>query len=314
MQNLNDIFYFVKVVSHGGYAAAARAIGVQKSTLSRHIALLEERLGVTLIYRTSRQLALTDIGKDYFRQCLVVLEDAEAAQRVVDRAKEDLCGTIRIACPVSLLHYRVSDLLASFMARFPKVEIHLKCLNRWVDVIGEGYDIAIREDTGGQENGTLLIRHIGTIPQCLVANPRLLGASPPPSTPEDLAALPSLAFCFPAGGRAAGFPLLRHEWRLRDKSGTTLRVQHTPRLVTDSLPALHAALLQGLGIAQIPQPMICHDIETRRLIPLLPMFALDEQVIYAVYPSTRALAPAVRALLNHLSDTIPVFPPGAAAA
>ena len=305
MQDLNDLFYFVQVVAHGGFAAAARTTGVQKSTLSRHVTRLEERLRATLIYRTSRRFALTEVGAEYYRQCLVVLESVESAQRVVDRTQEEPRGMIRVVCPVGPLAYQFSGLIAGFMERFPKVEVHLKCMNRRVDLIGEGYDFAIREDAEPQDDGALVSRRLGASPQCLVASAELLDGNSAPASLKDLAKFPSLAFGFPRIERAAGAPQPRHEWHFRDVRGRLRTIAHTPRLVTDSHEALHTAVRQGLGLALLPHMMVKDDVVAGRLIVLLPTFRPSENAFYALFPSMKAPSPTVRAFLDYLTDAFP---------
>lgn len=135
MQDLNDLYYFARVVEHHGFAPAGRALGVPKSTLSRRVATLEERLGVRLLQRTSSKFSLTYIGEIYFRQCQAMIAEAEAAQDAVDQTKAEPRGVIRITCPVSLMQALVSDMVARFLDAFPYVGIHLTATNRAVDVV-----------------------------------------------------------------------------------------------------------------------------------------------------------------------------------
>lgn len=302
MQNLNDLFYFVQVVSSSGFAAAARKIGVQKSTLSRRIALLEERLGTTLIYRTSRRFSVTDAGAEYYRRCLVVLQDAQAAQRAVEQLHEEPHGIIRIVCPVGLLNDQLSELIAAFMLRHPKIDIHLKCLNRRIDVIGEAYDLAIREDAELHDHATLVTRYLGSDPQRLIASPALFKGADLPRTMQSLKQYPSLAFGFPIVDWAGAVAVSRYEWVFLDAKQKTRRYQHSPRMVTDSLTAMRAAARQGLGIGLLPARLVAGDIETGQLIPLLPELSPVQSPIYAVYPATHSIRPAVRGLLDCLAD------------
>src|SRR6478609_4078227 len=144
MQDLNDLYYFVQVVDRGGFAAAGRALGMQKSKLSRRIALLEERLGVRLIQRSTRRFSVTEIGQDYYAHCKAMLVEADAAEASVEQTRSEPSGIVRLSCPVALLHARVSVMLAGFMAHYPQVAVHLEATNRRVDLIAEGIDVAIR--------------------------------------------------------------------------------------------------------------------------------------------------------------------------
>lgn len=293
MQDLNDLYYFVQVVEQGGFAPAARALGMQKSKLSRRIGQLEERLGVRLIQRSSRSFSVTEIGQEYYRQCVAMLVEAEAAQAVIDTVRSGPQGVVKMSCPPGLLYYSFGELIARFMAANPLVQIHLKAVNRRVDVIAEGYDLAVRAGSPQGEPSGLVMRKLGETPQCLVSSPGLLHANPEPKAPTDLSELPSLDF---------GLPQETHEWRLEHTDGLAAVVRHQPRLVTDDLAALRQAAVQGVGIAQLPTMMVQSDIDAGRLISVLPAWRPKSDTVYAVFPSRRGLLPSIRALLDFLAD------------
>src|ERR1700693_1539605 len=129
MQDLNDLFYFVQVVDHGGFSAAGRPLGRQNTKHARRIALLEDRLGVRLIHRSSRRFLVTEIGQEYYGRCLAVLVEAEAAQSVIERIRSEPQGVSRMGCPTALLNIQFGDLIARFMIKNPLVEIHLESTN-----------------------------------------------------------------------------------------------------------------------------------------------------------------------------------------
>ncbi len=293
MLDLNDLYYFVQVVDRGGFAPAGRALGMQKSKLSRRINLLEERLGVRLIHRSSRSFSVTEIGQEYYRQCLAMLAGAEAAQAVVDAVRSEPQGLIKMTCPPGLLNYHFGDLIAHFMGRYPRVQVHLKALNRRVDIIAEGYDVAIRVGAAPLEPGGLIVRKLGDNAQCLASSPTLLGGSSRLKGPNDLAGLPSLAF---------GMPQDTHQWCLEHVDGPTAVIPHVPRLVSDDLSALREAALQGVGIAQLPMLLIGPDIAAGRLVDTLPQWRPRPDAIWAIFPSRRGLLPSIRALLDFITD------------
>ena len=132
------------VVDHGGFAAAGRALAMPKSKLSRRILLLEERLGVRLLNRSSRRFSVTEIGREYYERCVAMLVEAEAAEQVIAEVRAEPRGVVRMSCPVALLDFQFGTLVSRFMAENPAVEVHLESTNRRVDVIAEGFDIAIR--------------------------------------------------------------------------------------------------------------------------------------------------------------------------
>lgn len=297
MQDLNDLYYFVQVVEHGGFAPAARALGLQKSRLSRRIALLEGRLGVRLLQRSSRRFSVTEVGQEYYRRCLAMLAEAESAQAVIDNARSTPQGLIRMACAPGLLAYRFGEAIAHFLAAHPKVEMQLKAINRQVDPIGEGFDVAVRSGLPATEPATLMTRKLGEVSQCLVAAPALMDGQPPPDTPADLARFPSLDF----SPLDPEHPQGRHEWRVERGDGAVASVPHRPRLITDDLFALHAAALAAIGVAQLPSLVVEADLKTGKLVELLPAWRLKNDAVHAVFPSRRGLLPSIRALLDSLA-------------
>ena len=293
MEDLNDLYYFAQVVEHAGFAPAARALGMQKSKLSRRIGLLEDRLGVRLVQRSSRSFSVTELGQEYYRQCRAMLIEAEAAQAVIDAVQSEPQGVVRMSCPPALLDYQFGELIAHFMAAHPKVRVHLKALNRRVDVIAESYDLTVRVGVEATEQADLMMRKLGETEQRLIGSPAFLKDCPPIEAPTDLSSLPSLDF---------GLPQNAHVWRLHHADGRTAEVHHQPRLVTDDLAALRAAALSGVGVAQVPTLMVESDIAAGRLIDVLPQWRPRNEIVYAVFPSRRGLLPSIRALLDFLSD------------
>lgn len=292
MQDLNDLRYYAQVIEQGGFAAASRAIGVPKSKLSRRVALLEERLGVRLIQRSSRRFSVTELGREFHARCMAMLVEAEAAEQAIAQLRAEPRGVVRLSCPVALLSFQFGALLARFIAENPKVNVHLESTNRRVDVIAEGLDIAIRVRFPPLERSELMMRHLDESTQCLVASPALLSAHSPLTSPADLAGLPSLNWR-PAQGE--------HEWCLGHVDGRTARVPFQPRLVTDDMAVLREAALAVLGIVQLPTMMVWNDLADRRLVHVLPDWQPRGGIVHAVFPSRRGLLPSVRALLDFLA-------------
>ena len=291
MQDLNDLYYFVQVVDHGGFAPAARAIGEQKSKLSRRIALLEDRLGARLIQRTSRQFAVTDLGQEYYRHCVAMLVEADAAQGVIDSAASGPRGLIRLACPPGLVASQMAGLIAGFMAQYPEVRVQLHSTTRRVDVVGEGFDLAIRVREPPLEETDLVMRKLDESQHILVAAPALIAQRGTPIGPADLGAWPSLDF-----GPARD----SHQWTLRGPEGRTATVRHDPRLVTDDLSMLQQAVRDGIGVVLLPEMAVARDVKAGALIDLLPDWRARPWIIHAVYPSRRGLLPSIRLLLDHI--------------
>ncbi len=290
MQDLNDLYFFVQVVDHGGFAAAGRALGIQKSRLSRRIQALEDRLEVRLLNRSSRRFSVTEIGRDYYERCLAMLVEAEAAEYVVAQMRAEPRGVVRVSCPVALLNFQFGALFARFMALNPAITLHLDATNRRVDVIAEGFDIAIRVRFPPMEPTDLVMRKLDTSTQCLVASPALVEQAL--ASPADLHNLPSLDL---------GPPRMDHHWQLVGPDGQTARIRHHPRLVSGDMAVLRQGALAGVGVVQLPTMMIWADIEAGRLIHVLPHWRPPAGIIHAIFPSRRGLLPSVRALLDFLA-------------
>jgi DNA-binding transcriptional LysR family regulator len=292
MQDLNDLYFFVQVVDHGGFASAARALGMPRSRLSRRIALLEERLGVRLIQRSTRRFSVTEIGQDYYRHCVAMLVEADAAQNVIERSRSKPQGIVRVSCPPPLLYFQVGEMIARFMAECPDVEVHLESTPRRVDVISEGIDIALRVRFPPLEESELVMRVLADSTQRLVASPTLLHGLERPLVPADLARLPSIGW---------SSPHQRHEWCLEGPDGATALIPHAPRLITEDMVALRFAALQGIGVAQFPTMVVRADLQNGTLVDVLPAWAPRAGIVHAVFPSRRGLLPSVRALLDFLA-------------
>jgi DNA-binding transcriptional LysR family regulator len=292
VQDLNDLRFFAEVVDQNGFAAAARKLGMPRSRLSRRIGLLEDRLGVRLIHRSTRRFAVTEIGREYYRHCLAVMVEADAAQEAIDRMRSEPQGLVRVACPSSMIYFQVGEMIARFMEQCPKVDVLLESANRQVDVIREGFDLAIRVRFPPLDDSDLVIRKLADSPQRLVASPSVVQGFARPLVPADLSALPSLAWD-PAR--------LAHEWHLDGREGAVSTIRHRPRYVTENMVALRLAALRGVGVCQFPTLVIEEDLRTGRLIDLLPDWAPKAGIIHAAFPSRRGLLPSVRALLDFLA-------------
>jgi DNA-binding transcriptional LysR family regulator len=294
MQDLNDLFYFARIVEHGGFAAAARALGVPKSTLSRRISGLEERLGSRLLQRSTRRLGMTEIGETYYRHCVAMVAEAEAAQEAVDKNRAEPRGSIRVTCPVSLMFSPVSRIVSRYLNAFPLVRVQVSATNRRVDVIEEGVDIALRVRFPPLENDGLVMKRLADSRQILVASPTLLDRYGRPTSPSDLGSLPGLDLIHTPA---------KHAWELRDATGAATSVPFEPRLTADDMFALRQSAEDGVGIAQLPDYIVSDQLVSGVLEAVLPKWSLPIGIVHAVFPSRRGLSPAVRSFIDFLASS-----------
>lgn len=295
MQDLNDLVYFAEVVDRGGFAAAGRALGVPKSRLSRRVAELETRLGVRLLQRTTRKLSMTAVGEQYHRHCVAMREDAQAAQDAVAQAQTEPRGTIRVACPVTLAQTTLGPIVSKFLARYPLVKIDMRVSNRVVDLVEEGFDLALRVRPTLDDSGSLVVKSFGATRTLLLASPAQLARQGQPRSLADLATLDTVSMST-TGERAI--------WPLLGPDGATHAFEHRPRYVADDLLTLKLAVLHGTGISPLPDYLCSDELRQGRLVPALPGWAPKPGIFHAVFPSRRGLVPAVRRFLDFLAEAI----------
>lgn len=298
MQDLNDFWYFVQVVDHGGFSPASRAVGIPKSRLSRRIQLLEERLETRLIQRSTRSFTVTEAGQIFYRHCKAMMIEAEAAQEAIDSLRAEPRGVVRLTCPIALLHVHVGAMLAQFMARYPQVTVQLEETNRQVDVVNESVDLAIRVRPGPLDDSELVMRKLADRGMCLVASPALVARFGLPSSPADLAPWPSLAL-----SRVQQ----TYRWILFGPQDQEAILHHKPRFITTDMIALRSAAMAGVGIVQLPMMMLKEQFADGSLVHLLPQWRTRREIIHAVYPSRRGQLPAVRALIDFLVESYTGF-------
>lgn len=291
MRDLNDLQFFAAVVDHGGFSPAGRALGIQKSRLSRRVLELEERLGVRLLNRSSRRFSVTEIGREFYERCAAMLIEADAAEQIVAEVRSEPRGVVRMSCPTALLSFQFGELVARFMMLNPGIQVHLESTNRRVDVIAEGFDLAIRVRFPPLDATDLVMRRLDESSQCLVASPSL--ADHAGQSPVDLCKLPSLDLVRPNR---------EHAWRLHHADGQVASVPHSPRLITDDMSVLRDAAIAGAGAVQLPTIFVWNDIKEGRLAPVLREWRPRAGIVHAVFPSRRGLLPSVRALVDFLAQ------------
>jgi DNA-binding transcriptional LysR family regulator len=296
MNDLNDLYYFAMVVEHSGFAAAERALGIPKSRLSRRISQLETDMGARLLQRSTRRFAVTDVGQSVYRHAQSMLAEASAAREVVDRLSAEPRGLVRASVPVSIAQELMPRLLPDFLAKYPKVRVQLHVSNRRIDVINEGFDVAIRVRSKLDDDGSLVMRSFGQIQELLVANPKYLDRAGRPRDPDELAHHTTLSMSEDDA---------RQRWDLHDASKEVRRVELKPRIAGFDFPMLMAMAKQGMGITLLPETICAEAVRNGELEVVLPAWRLPMGICHAVFASRRGLLPAVRMFIDHLAEAMP---------
>jgi DNA-binding transcriptional LysR family regulator len=295
MQDLNDLYLFAAVVTHQGFSPASRALTIPKSKLSKHVARLEERLGVRLIERSTRKFRVTDIGEEFYRHCESVLAGVEAAQAVVARARAEPHGTVRLSAPYDIAQNILSRVLPEFMAAYPLVKVQLNVTNRPVDLIEERVDIALRVRTRLDTDPTLTMKVLGHSAKVLVASPDFVRGNGP-ITIDTLGRMPTLTL---------REQVQKDTWLLTGPGGAKAEVVSEPRLCSGDFEVLRSAAIAGLGVTMLPDRMCYQAIEAGELVQVLPEWSEPGGIFHLVFTTRQGLLPAVRALIDHLGRTIP---------
>ena len=294
--DLNDLQFFAIVVEHGGYAAAERALGIPKSRLSRRITQLEADLGVRLLQRSTRKFAVTDVGPCVYRHAQSMLAEAQAAREAVDRVSAEPRGLIKVSSPVTLAEEMLNKLVPDFMGAYPLVRVQLHVSNRRVDIIPEGFDVALRVRNKLDDDGELVMRRFGQISELLVASPAYLKRRGRPLAPADLGSHCTLSMSEEES---------KQRWTLHGPGGAIERVDIQPTLMTHDFPLLMAAAKAGLGIALLPESVCADSVRSGDLEVCVPDWHLPQGICHAVFPSRRGLLPAVRVFIDFLAERIP---------
>jgi DNA-binding transcriptional LysR family regulator len=295
MLDLNDMYYFVQVVDHKSITAAARALALPKSTLSYRVNQLEAALGVRLINRTSRQFAVTEIGAEFYAHARSMLQEALAAESVVRQRMLSPSGLVRISTAVATAQFALRSLLPRFCERHPKVRLMQRLSDVEVDVVTEGFDIAIRAHSQPLQDSTLIQRPLAPTPWMLFCSPDFFEGSNLPRHPEDLADRRSLFMV------REGVPC---EWTLRrEETVTKMRVE--PILMSDCMLTLKDAATTGLGIVALPGYICKKELGDGRLIRILPEWTCGDARLTALVPYGQNQLPSVRALLDFLVVEVP---------
>ena len=294
MVDLNEVALFLKVVESGGFAAAARSLGLPKTTVSRKIAHLEATLGVRLLQRTTRAISLTDAGRRYHAECRDALGAVEQATARVTGTQEVPAGTIRLSAPVDASSFMIPNLIAAFAARYPKVDVELVLTDARLNLVKERIDVAFR--MGRLEDSSLIALKLAAGQSVICASPFYLDAAGTPRTPADLARHAAIVH---------GDSIEGATWSLVGPEGKTV-ARLKVRLAVNTMAFILKAAVAGVGLALLPEPIAAPEFKSGRLMPVLEAWRPPEGGMHLVYPSNRNLSAATRAFVAFVRERMGV--------
>ena len=289
MDRLTSLTTFVRVVDSGGFSAAGRRLNMSTTMVSNHVQALEERLGARLLNRTTRKVSLTEVGKAYYDRCTQILADLEQADDVAGALQSTPRGTLRIYTATHIVQF-VAPVVADFLKQFSGVKVDLTIGERTIDLIDEGFDVAIRLTP--PPDSSLIVRSLATWRHVLCCSPDYLEKHGPLRQLAEL----TKHNCV----RHALYPF-EDEWRFADRKGTPASVRISGNLISNSGETLRTAALQGVGISLAPGFLIADDLESGRLVRLLPEYRPVELSMNAVYPHRHHLSAKVRSFIDLLA-------------
>jgi DNA-binding transcriptional LysR family regulator len=290
--DLNDIVVFTKVVETRSFTAAAEQLGLPKSTVSRKLAQLEERLGVRLVQRTTRKFALTEIGEAYFTRCQRIVADLQAAEQLVTDMQATPRGRVRVTAPIDLSMRYLGAIVADFLSKHADINVELEASDRIVDLIEEGFDVGVR--IGPLPESTLIARRLVTIDATLCAAPSYLERRGTPTTIDELEEHDRVLFT--PSARTQSWTLINND--------ATFEFGRPARFASNNVGAVHGATLAGGGVALLTDFMVARDIANGALVPLLPDWRGRAIDVHAVYPARQNLPPRLALFLDHLGQAM----------
>jgi DNA-binding transcriptional LysR family regulator len=295
--DMQQLLAFVEVVQHGSFAAAARRLNTAPSAVTRSVAALERELGVRLMQRTTRKLALTDAGGAYYEQVRGLLLELERAGDEARAAMGHIAGTVRVTASVAYGHQRIVPLLRTLHAHHPQLELELLLSDAVVDLVGERIDLAVR--LGSAVDPSLIGAPLAPVRYRVCASPAYIKAHGRPRTPADLSACDCVRF---------PFPNFRAQWRFRDRQGSEQTVDVRGWLVLSNAMAIHRAALDGLGPALLADWLIDDDIAAGRLVDLFPAHQVSagsfDSAVWLLYPSRTYVPQRVRVVTDFLRQAL----------
>jgi DNA-binding transcriptional LysR family regulator len=292
MDRLSSLEIFVRVLDTGSFTEAARQLSISKSHASKQLRQLEDRLGVRLLNRTTRQVSPTDAGRAFYERCAAIIEDIDDAELAVSHLNREPAGTLRISGPVSFGISHLAPAIGAFMAQHEGLRVELGLSDRMVDIVDEGLDLAIR--IGRLTDSSLIARRIAPVSLLACASPAYIARRGRPAAPADLRDHDCLLYRHLSTGST---------WHLGDEA---VRVEG--RLMSDNGDVLHHAARAGVGVAFLPDFLVADAIHDGSLEVLLPGHR-SELSLWAVYPHSRHLSAKVRLMIDFLLERFSPVPP-----
>ncbi|MFK7791430.1 MAG: LysR substrate-binding domain-containing protein [Devosiaceae bacterium] len=291
MDTLTRMRSYVNVVRAGGYSAAARVTGRSKAILSKDVRELEDYLGVRLLTRTTRSIAPTDAGQTYFDEAVGVLASLDSLQERTREQSDVPRGPLRVSAPRTHSDGLLGEVIMAFAAAHPQVQLDVVFEDRFIDMVAERFDVAIR--ISELADSSLIARKLAPYRVVVCATPELIAKHGLPQVPEDLSKLPAIADSNHRVKRAYSFDTPEGRRSVRIDEVISINAPH----------AIRMAALAGLGFAQVPFLSVQSDVEAGRLVPVLEDFELKGVGIYAVYAERRHMTQKLRAFVDHLADS-----------
>jgi DNA-binding transcriptional LysR family regulator len=289
MTDLNELLVFTRVVQTGSFTGAAKLLGMPKSSVSRKVSELEDRVGARLLQRTTRKLGLTDAGRIYFDRSARIVAEIEEAEHAVGRTQAEPRGLLRVTAPLSFSV--LAPVVADFLRHHPDVQVDLVCTDRRVDLVEEGFDVAVR--AGPLDDSTLVARRVGEAKRFLVAAPAYLKRHGTPRAPADLEKHACIVF---------GAGASPNVWKLTS-GDASIDVQIAPRFTVNDPDILVEVARAGIGIASVPAFTTVDDLAAGRLRAVLSGWSLPAAALHVLYPTARHLSPKVAVFIDSVAKS-----------
>lgn len=290
MDRLTSMAVYLRVVEKGGFSAAAEEFDISPTMVGKHVRALEERLGGRLLNRTTRSQSLTELGRTYYERCKQVVADVEAMEDIASEMRSTPRGVLRVNAPMSFGSMQLAPALADYMARFPEVEIDLSLNDRVVDLVDEGYEVAIR--VGDLADSGLVARKLAPYRIIACASPDYLARHGKPRTPRDLLKHNCLAFSVGSVG---------HHWHFQGASGKQI-IAIKGRLQINNGEGLRNAALRGIGFIWQPESLVANDIKAKRLVRILVNHEPAPRAMHVVYHADRRPTPKLKSFVDFVLD------------